>query len=37
MVVARLPFGTQLVEAVTSGGVSLGRVWLVRDMAPFAE
>ena len=37
VVVARLPFGTQLVEAVTSGGVSLGRVWLVRDMAPFAE
>jgi hypothetical protein len=37
VVVARLPFGTQLVEAVTSGGVSLGRVWLVRDMVPFAE
>jgi hypothetical protein len=37
IVVSRLPLGTQTVEAVTRGGVSLGRARLLGDTAPFGR
>jgi hypothetical protein len=37
VVVSRLPLGTQTVEAVTSGGISLGRAGLLSNTASFSE